>query len=394
MRPSQTRPVWQEVDLDVLARNMRNIRSLTDDGAEICAVVKADAYGHGALEVAPVLLENGADRLAVATYSEGVQLRRAGIGCPIMMLGYTPADQYPGVITHRLEPTICTLEQAEILSACAVGAGANVPIHIKLDTGMGRIGFALDEESLDEIATAVALPGIEPEGIFTHLSSADEADLAYTDLQIERYDAACQALEARGVHPRVHHICNSAGIMNRKRAHHDMVRAGIILYGDYPSDQVDRAIVDVAEAMTLKAQVSHVKTIQPDDAVSYGRTFIAKRPTRVATLPIGYADGYYRTLSNRAQVLIAGRRAPIIGNICMDQCMIDVTDLDVEVKIGDEAVLIGAQGDQRITRTEIASLAGTIPYEVLCSVGMRVPRVYLRGGIVVKVIDYLEHLDL
>jgi len=357
---------------------------------EIMAVVKADAYGHGVFETVPTLLENGASRLAVSMLDEAIQLREFGIKVPILVLGYTEPSRAEDIIKYNITQTVFSHELAKALSDAAVKLGRQAKIHIKIDTGMGRVGFKPGYGAVKDVVRISELPGIIIEGLFSHFASADEADPEYTRLQFERFESIVQELNRIGILIPVKHIANSAAVIQYPNLHLNMVRPGIILYGLYPSDEVDRKLIDIRPAMELKAKVVHVKEVEEGTPISYGRTFVTKRKSRIATLPIGYADGFSRLLSNKGRVLIHGQYAPIVGTICMDQCMVDVTDIDGEVKTGDEAVIFGVQGNNRITVEEIAELCNTINYEVVCLIGKRIPRVYLRGGKVVNVVNYLR----
>lgn len=381
------RPVWEEVNLDNLAYNMKNIRARAKS-KELFAVVKADAYGHGAVEAAPVLLENGATRLAIAVLSEGVELRKAGIECPIMILGYTPETLIADVLEYDLEPTLFGYEYAEKLSKAAAAAGKTVKIHIKVDTGMGRIGFLPNEESVAEAVKISKLPNLEIEGLFSHFSTADELNKEYSNYQYKNYTWFLEKLLENGVKINIRDIDNSAAIMDLPETNLDGVRPGIIMYGYYPSDEVDKSVLDIKPVMTLKACLLHVKTLEEGQYIGYGRKFKTERKSVIGTIGIGYADGYTRMLSKKAKVIINGKFAPVVGNICMDQCMIDLTDVG-EVKVGDEVILMGTDGNLKFDADDIAPLLGTINYEVLCMIGRRVPRVYTRGGKVVKVKDRL-----
>ena len=385
--PIETMPVWAEVDLDRLAHNAREVRRITRPGTAIMAVVKADAYGHGAVTVARVFLENGAERLAVATPREALELRRAGYDVPILVLGYTPAQQSGEVVEHGVTPAVYTLEHAEALSKAAAARGRVVKVHVKLETGMGRLGFLPTEESVDDIARISKLPSLEVEGAFTHFAVSDTRDKAYTRGQFERFMWMVEALEARGVSIPLRHVSNSAAVIDLPEYNLDMVRPGSLLYGIYPSDEVDKDRIELRPAMTLKARISNVKAVPAGTGVSYGLTYTTGRPSRIGTISVGYADGYSRLLSNRAEVGVRGRRAPVIGRVCMDQCMVDLTDAG-GVEIGDEAVLFGDVGGAPSV-DEVAGWMGSIFAEVLTSLSRRVPRVYIRDGEVVEVVDYL-----
>ena len=381
------RPVWAEIDLDKLAHNMREIRRVAKC-ENIMAVVKADAYGHGAVDVAPILLENGADRLAVAVITEAVELRRSGIDCSIIVLGYTPPTLIKDILEYDIEQTVYSYELAKEISRMAQEKNKIAKIHIAVDTGMGRIGYLPNDESVEEVCNISMLPNIVIEGIFSHFSSADEVDKSYTCEQVKKYNDFHDKLRVKNVNINVRHVANSAAIIDLPEIHYEAVRPGIIVYGYYPSEEVNRSNIDLKPAMTLKANVVHVKTLPPGHYVSYGRKYKTERESVIATLPIGYADGYTRLLFGKANVIIRGKLAPVIGRICMDQCMIDVTDIE-GVKIGDEVILMGEEGENNISAEAIAEAMGTINYEVVCMISKRVPRVYFKEGQVIKVRNYV-----
>jgi alanine racemase len=338
----------------------------------MCPAVKANGYGHGAVEVSRTVLDSGADMLAVASVEEGIELRNAGITAPILNLQCMLQDQIPEAIPYDLTLTLCSTAFAEELSRQSAAAGKTTKVHLKIDTGMGRIG--VQREEAVQFALAVSkLPGLEIEGIFTHLPSADEDDLGFTVGQIGDFHAAADAIVSSGVDLPIRHASNSAAILNLADARFEMVRPGIIVYGLY--DAVPK--IELHQAMTVKTKVAFLKTLPPGRTVGYGRTFKAERPTVVATVPIGYGDGYNRLLSNKGKMLVHGKRVPVVGRVCMDQTMLDVTDVP-DVKLGDEVVVYGAQGDAFIGIDEVASLIGTISYEVTCTLTSRVPRVYVR----------------
>ena len=381
------RPVWEEVNLDNIAYNMKNIRAKTKS-KEIFAVVKADAYGHGAVDVAPVLLENGATRLSVAVLSEGVELRKSGIKCPINILGVTPETLFDYIIDYDLEPVVFNYDYALKLSKAAKSKNKTVKIHIKVDTGMGRIGFLPTEESVAEAVKISKIPNLEIQGLFSHFSTADEMNKEYSKYQFEKYNWFLNKLVDNGVKIEIRDLANSAAIMELPDTHFDGTRPGIILYGYYPSTDVNKKELDIKPVMTLKADILHIKTMEPGQYIGYGRKFKTERKSIIATLGVGYADGYTRMLSGKAKVIINGQFAPVVGSICMDQCMIDVTDIE-GVKIGDEVILMGSDGKLKFDVDDIAPLLGTINYEVLCMLSKRVPRVYIKGGEIVKVRDYI-----
>lgn len=380
---------WAEINLDHIAHNIREIRRLVGKRTEIMAVVKADAYGHGTLETVATLLENGASRLAVSMIDEAIQLRKIGIDVPILVLSYTDPRRVSELIHYNITQTVFSHDLACALSEEALRQGTKARIHIKIDTGMTRVGFMPGYSAVKDVVTIMNLKGIIIEGIFTHFAVADERDRTYTQQQFELFESIMEELNRIGVLIPIRHVSNSGGIIQFAEMTLEMVRPGVILYGIYPSHEVDRDVIDIKPAMTLKANVIFVKDVEENVPVSYGRKFTTRRKSRIATIPIGYADGYSRILTGKAQVLINGQYAPVVGAICMDQCMIDITDIRGEVKVGDEVVLIGRQGDHEITAEEIASLMGTIAYEIVCIIGKRIPRVYIRNGAVVNVLNYL-----
>lgn len=386
---SKMNRAWAEINLDNIAYNVRQIKRRIGKMTEIMAVVKADAYGHGVIETVPTLLENGVSRLAVSMLDEAIQLRELGIKVPILVLSYTDPVRAEEIIRYNITQTVFSHDLPRALSKAAVKMGKEARIHIKIDTGMTRVGFKPGYEAVKDVVQISSLPGIVIEGLFSHFSSADEDDPGYTMMQYERFESIVNELNRIGIIIPVKHISNSAAIMQYPNLDLQMVRPGIILYGLYPSEQLKKTAIDLKPAMELKANVILVKDVEANVPVSYGRTYVTKRKTTIATLPIGYADGYSRLLSNRGRVLINGEYAPVIGNICMDQCMVDVTDIKQPVKTGDEAVLIGSQGGKSITADEIANLTNTINYEVVCLIGKRIPRVYIKNGEVVKVVNYL-----
>lgn len=380
---------WAEIDLDAIAHNVREIRRITGKRPEIMGAVKADAYGHGVMETVRTMLDNGVTRLAVSMLDEAIQLRKLGIKVPILILSYTDPARAEEIILNEVTQTVFSHDLAKALSEAAVRLNRNVKIHVKVDTGMTRVGFMPGYSAVKNIVEISALPHIIIEGLFTHFASADENDKSYTLMQFEKFMSICSELGRVGVHIPVKHVCNSAGIIEYPEMYLDMVRPGIILYGIYPSREVDSSKISLKPAMTLKANVILVKDVEEGTCISYGRTFKTIRKSRVATIPIGYADGYTRLLSNKGRVLIHGRIARVVGRICMDQCMVDVTDLGVEVKTGDEVVLFGRQGDAAISIEEVADDIGTISYEVVCIIGKRIPRVYLKDGKICNVLNYL-----
>ena len=387
------RPVWAEINLDNLAHNMREIRRLADKKAMVTAVIKADGYGHGAKHITDTLLKNGADRFAVAVLDEALELRESGVEEPILVLGYTPPEKVKDIVKYDIHQAVYSYELAESISKEAVKQNKKAKIHIKIDTGMGRIGLKPDEDSVNMIKEISILPNLVMEGIFTHFAIADEKDKNYTMEQFKKFTWICKRLEEEGVKINVRHCGNSATIIDLPEMHMDMVRAGIILYGLMPSQDVELEKIDLKQVMSLKARVTHVKEIDKDESVSYGRKFIASKKSKIASLPLGYADGYTRMLSGKAEALIKGVRVPIVGRICMDQCMIDVTGID-DVKVGDEVVLFGEQKGSFISIDELAEKLGTINYEIVCMIGKRIPRVYVKDGSIINIFNYISPYEL
>lgn len=385
-----TRPVWAEINLDNLAHNIREVRRVTRPETLVTAVIKADGYGHGAAVIGKTLLENGADRFAVATLSEGVQLRKSYPDTEILVLGYTPSELAPVVIENRLIQTLYSIETAMEFSKAAEAAGTRVKIHVKLDTGMSRIGLQADAKTVDEIVAISALPGIVLEGMFTHFAVADETDKTFTRQQAAKYQWVVEELEKKGVKLAVKHVSNSAAIIDLPEYNFDMVRAGIMMYGLNPSDDIDKSRVDLKEVMTLKARVSHVKELEAGRGISYGLKYVTEGTEKIATIPLGYADGYTRMLTGKSMVLAQGKRVPVVGRICMDQCMINVTGLDI--KPGDTVTLFGGDAPNKIWIDEVAAWLGTINYEVVCMIDKRVPRVYMKNGQICQVRDYVLEL--
>jgi len=386
----RARPAWAEIDLDAFEENFKKIKALVRPGAMVTGVIKADAYGHGAVEIGKVLLEQGVDRFAVATLSEAVQLRKVFKEVPILILGYTPTYAADEVIENNIIQTMYNADEAGIFSERAKKMDKKLKVHIKIDSGMSRLGFQANLDSVEKIIKISELPNIEIEGMFTHFAVADEVDKEYTYSQYEKYEFMVNSLKARGLEIPVKHVSNSAAIMDLPEMNMDMVRAGIILYGLYPSDEVIKERIDLKQVMSLKAEVSHVKELEAGRGVSYGLKYVTPGKRKIATIPIGYADGYTRMLSGKAEVLVKGVKVPVVGRICMDQCLIDVTGADV--KIGDEVILFGSDGTNTISIDEVARKLGTINYEITCMISKRIPREYVRGGKTIKSVDYLASL--
>ncbi len=370
------RPTVAEIDLDAIAFNLRVIRSLVGAGVKICPAVKADGYGHGAIPVSRTVLDAGAEMLGVATLEEALELREAGISAPILILQCVPPKGIPEIVAKDISTMVCDLRFAAELSNHAVATGKKVKVHIKVDTGMGRLGVFPSEVVKFAIQLS-RMPGLVIEGIFTHFPSSGDQDLNFSHEQIKEFRGLTNAIREAGISIKLRHMANSGAIINLPESYFDMVRPGIMLYGLRDTKHLVRN-VELKQAMTLKTKIVFLKELPPGKPVSYGRTFVTKRRTLVATIPIGYADGYNRLLSNKASALVHGIRVPVIGRVCMDQVMLDVTDVP-GVAVGDEVVLYGRQGDGFISIEEIADLQGTIADEVICSVGKRVPRVYVHG---------------
>lgn len=384
----ETRPVWAEINLDNLAHNIKEVRKHTRKEALVTAVVKANGYGHGAVDIARTFLDNGGDRLAVAMLTEAIELRNAKIMEAILILGYTPRSQYEKVIEHDLIQTIYSYEDAKHMSKKALELNKTANIHIKLDSGMGRIGFDNTDKSLEEILKISKLSNIYIEGIFTHFAKADEKDKSFTREQFNKFDNMVKKLEEAGLEIPTKHVSNSASIIDLPEYNLDMVRAGVMLYGFYPSDEVNKEEINLKSAMTLKTRISHIKTVAKNTSISYGGIFVTDKKSKIATIPIGYADGFTRLLTEKAEVYINGKRTKVVGKICMDQCMIDLTDIP-DVKLNDEVVLFGYGKEEYPHVDEIAEKVGTINYEIVCMVGRRVPRVYLSDGKIINIKDYL-----
>ena len=366
---------YAEISLEAIGHNIREVKKRLPEGVKLLGVVKANAYGHGAVPVASYL-ENQVDYFATATIEEAVELRENGISAPILILGYVSPSQYGDLVEYDLTQTIDSYAQALALEKEAARQNRKAKAHLAVDTGMTRIGFQVTEHDADEAAKIADLPHIELEGMFTHFSCADQEDKTYCSMQMEKYDKMTALLAERGVTIPLRHICNSAGIMEFDDHRFEMVRSGIITYGIYPSEEVKKERLDLIPALSWKSHVIHVKEVGPGIGVSYGATYVTEKPmTRIATVSAGYADGYPRALSNQGCVLIHGKKAPIIGRICMDQMMVDVTDIP-DVQVEDVVTLVGTDGDETITIEEIANPAARFDYEMLCDISSRVTRVY------------------
>ena len=385
------RRTWAEINIDAMKYNVENIRRITSPNAKIMAVVKADAYGHGYRKVCKSLLESGVDCFAVAMVAEAKEIRRSGFDVPVLILGASHRSEAEEIVRYDIMPNVYNYEFAKYLSQIAVKQNKNVKIHLKIDTGMSRLGFVAGDDNtelLNEIIKIYNLPNIIIDGIFSHFACSDEADSSYTYLQFERFKQLIDELEAVGINIPCKHIANSAAIMMYPEMHLDMVRAGIILYGYYPSNEVDKEKLPLKPVMTLKSSVTLVKDMDAGRGVSYGKTYITDRKTKIATIPIGYADGYLRSLSQKAKMEIDGKLCNVIGRICMDQCMIDVTNVN-NINIGDEVIIFG---EGQITADDVAEWMNTINYEILCLVSKRIPRIYCEKGREEIELNYLDEI--
>lgn len=369
--------VYAEISLDAIRHNMAEIKKHVGNDTKVMAIIKADGYGHGAVAVAKAL-DDMADYYGVAILEEAIELRKNGIDKPLLILGYTSPRQFADLVTHRVTQTIFDLESAKKLSEIAVSLNMTANIHIAIDTGMNRIGFKTEKESLDTIKQIYSLPNIFIEGAFTHFATADEKDKTFANEQYRRFKEFTDYLEENGISIPLKHICNSAGIIDFDYKL-DMVRAGIILYGLYPSEDVDKNAIALKPAMKLKTHVIFVKEVEAGHGISYGLTYVTDRKTRIATLPVGYADGYPRALSSKGHVIINGQYAPILGRVCMDQMMVDITGID-GVKIENDVTLLGSEGDCVITAEELGNMSESFNYEFICGVGKRVPRIFVLEG--------------
>lgn len=383
-----TRPVWAVINLDNLIHNINEIKKNINENTKIYGVIKADGYGHGAIMIARTILANGVDRLAVATLSEAIELRKNNITAPILILGYTPGFQAKDIISNDITQTVLSFEQAEALSYSAESLGKTAKIHVKLDTGMSRLGFSATEAAIEDILKISKLPYIEVEGIFSHFAMADASDKSFTIKQCDKFKGIVTELENRGLFIPIKHISNSAAILDLPDYDFDMVRAGILMYGLYPSDEVNKERLKLKPVMELKANISQIRKLEAGVGISYGHSFVTQETSKIGTVPIGYADGYSRLLSNKIYVGYRGKKIPVIGNICMDQCMVDVTGID-NIEVGDEVYLFGDGSHGEPSVDEIAQMIGTINYEVICILSKRVPRAYIKNNEVIHIRDYL-----
>lgn len=364
---------YAEIDLSAIRHNFDCLKAKLTPGVKVLSIVKADAYGHGAAAVAAAL-ESRTDFFAVSTVPEGIELRESGIQKPILLLSYTSPQEYELLLQHDIRATVYTVDDAKKLSDCALRQGKRAVVHIALDTGMGRIGFLPTPDAANAVAAITQLPGLTVEGIFSHYATADMADKTEAEKQTARFVSFLDLLQERGVTIPIRHICNSAGAMEFSE-HFDMVRLGVALYGLFPSDEVAHDGFDLRRAMRVVSHVIHVKTVETGTAIGYGRTWIAPAPRVIATVSIGYADGFNRAFSGKGYVLIRGKKAPVVGKVCMDQIMVDVTDIP-GVQIEDEVTVLGRDGAEEITAEALGEMIGSFGYEVICNFMPRVERVY------------------
>lgn len=371
------RAAWAEINITNLDFNIKQIKGKVGSGVKITGVVKADAYGHGSVRVATVLRANGIESFAVATLSEAVRLRKAGFLLEeIMVLSPIPEPYIDTIIEHRLSPVVCDYKNAEAISKAAAAAGIIIKGYIAVDTGMGRIGYSDDVTSVEDVKMIAGLSNFKINGLFSHFATADAADKTYATVQEQRYMSFYKQLLKEGIDIPLRTLGNSAAVMEINSAYYDMVRPGVILYGLYPSDEVDRSQLALRPAMSIKANIIHLKKVPAGNSISYGRKFTTQRDSLIATIPVGYADGLPRPYSAKGKVIVNGVYAPIAGTICMDMCMIDVTHVPY-VRLGDEVTIMGKDGIYEITADDIARETGTINYEVVCGFGQRLPKVYV-----------------
>jgi alanine racemase len=378
--------IFARINVDNVRYNILKMKSLVKPDMKVLSVIKADAYGHGSVELAK-RIGDLSDYYGVATIDEAVELRNAGIDKPILIIGYTDSRDYDRLLAYNITQAVYDVNECRKLSELALSKNTRARVHIKVDTGMSRIGFPVSEEGINEAEKLGTMPGLYIEGIFTHYAKADEADKTSAYQQKNKFLYFISELEKRGMTFAIKHADNSAGTMEMDDDEFDMVRLGIVLYGLYPSEEVDKSVI-IKPAMTLVAHVAHVKTLPAGVGIGYGGSYVTKKETRVATVTVGYADGYPRAQSNLGRVIVRGEYAPIIGRVCMDQIMIDVTDIP-GVVIEDEVILIGASGDKNISVEEVAAPAASFNYELVCNIGRRVPRIYNEGGRDVACVNYL-----
>ena len=375
-----------KIDLDALEYNFNNIKNKIGNDTKLLAVIKADAYGHDAVTIAK-FLDDKCDMFGVACVEEAIELKKANIKTPVLVLGYVAPQLYDLVVKYDIRIPVFTMDIAMALSQAAKKQNKIIPFHFCVDTGMSRIGYLVNEQNADECARIVKLPNIKVEGIFSHYATADEKDLTKACNQTLLFKSFIKMLEDRGVNVGIKHINNSAGIMNSNESF-DMCRMGIVLYGMYPSDEVDKSLLDIKPVMSWYTNISNVKVLPKNTEISYGGTYVTTKEQKIATVPVGYADGYPRSLSNIGRVIVNGKYANIVGRICMDQFMIDVTDID-DVNVGDTVILVGSDGKADLSMEEVANLSGSFNYELICRINRRVPRTFYKQG---KLISYTNYL--
>ncbi|MCS5420385.1 MULTISPECIES: alanine racemase [Psychrilyobacter] len=392
------RPVWVEINLDNLGHNMREIKKHIKPGTEVMAVIKADAYGHGALGMIETLKSENINKFAVAVLSEAIEIRNSDKDIQIILLGYTPDANLEEVIKWNITPTIYSLRQAEILDKLAGSHGKKIAVHISVDTGMHRVGLPIKYRTVEVIKEISEMDNLCLEGVYTHFAVADEADKGYTIKQVEEFKYIIDELEKLGVEIPIKHVSNSAAILDLPEFNYDMVRAGLLMYGLYPSEVQEKdKVIELKSVMSLHSKIYHIRTLEKGKSISYGLTYTVNKDSRLGLIPIGYADGYSRGLSNKASVIIKGknRLAKVAGAICMDKFVVDITDIDMDINGGDEVILFGEDEYNKITPEDLADMLGTISYEILCNVSKRVPRVYKKGNKIMEIKDeVLDKIDL
>ncbi|MCF0148787.1 MAG: alanine racemase [Clostridium sp.] len=371
-------PIWTEINLNNLINNIDEINKKSNN-SEIIGVVKANAYGHGAVEISKTLLNCNVKKLAVANIVEAIELRENDISAPIMLLGVSEDFAIDNLIDYDVEPTVSTLHFAKNLNESAIKKNKTIKIHIALDSGMGRIGFRNTSNDIEDIVSISKLSNLKIDSIFSHFSTADSIDKSYSNIQMDIYNSIISKLKEKGVTINKKNLSNSAAIIDIPESHYNYVRPGIIQYGYYPSDEVNKNDINIKPVLTWKTRIVHIKEVNENEYIGYGKTYKTNKKTLIATLPVGYADGYSRGLSNKGSVIIKGKLAPIIGNVCMDQFMVDVTDIE-GVKSGDEIILLGSEGEVKFDAEDMATILNTISYEVLCLIGRRAPRVYIKDN--------------
>ncbi len=391
MDKNQLRPVWAEINLDHLTHNMKAVKESLSHDTLACAVIKADGYGHGAVEIAGTLQEAGADRFAVASLTEAVELRRSGVRIPIMVMGYTPDEAVETLLKYDIIQTVYTYEQAAFFSEKALASGKKMTVHIKVDTGMSRLGFQTGKEDLEMIKKVLGMQGLYVEGIFTHFAVADDENKGFTYKQFERFQEVTKELEDDGYSIPIKHVSNSAATIDLPEMNLDMVRPGLMLYGLYPSPAVDQERIKLKRVMSVKARIALVKDLEKGRGISYGLIYTTKETRRIATLPVGYADGFTRLLTEKAKVLVRGKAYPVVGRICMDQSMVDITG--ERVVQGDTVTIISDCDGDPNTVDVFAEMLGTINYEIVCMISRRVPRVYRKAGEISAITDHLLTRD-